>query len=138
MRLLLLLSVCVVTACGSDQPVQVSDAWIREAPPGAMVHAGYLEVRNLSEQDLALTGVSSPAFARVELHEMKMQDGRMLMRRLERLVVPAGDKLRLAPGGNHLMLFESKEPVTAGRKLPLELHFGARSMTVQAEVRQSR
>ncbi|MGH8530240.1 MAG: copper chaperone PCu(A)C [Nevskiales bacterium] len=114
----------------------MTQAWIREAPPGAAVHAGYLVLRNNGDEDLVLSAVTSPAFARIELHEMTMHDGQMRMRRLDKIPMPAGATINLEPGGKHLMLFRATEPVTAGQHLPLELNFGAIAIAVDAEVRR--
>lgn len=132
-----LLVLCLLTACSRGQPLEVTQAWIREAPPGATVHAGYLVLHNRGDEDLVLLGATSPAFGRIELHEMSMQDQQMRMRRLNKIPVPAGGTVRLEPGGSHLMLFMAVEPVTAGRHLPLELNFGATTVVLDAEVRRA-
>ncbi len=131
-----LLILCLLTACGRGQPLEVTQVWIREAPPGAAVHAGYLVLQNRSNEDLFLLGATSPAFGRVELHEMSMQDQQMRMRRLDKIPVPAGATVSLVPGGSHLMLFKATEPIIAGKRLPLELNFGATTVVLDAEVRR--
>ncbi len=136
MRNLVLCVACLLAACGRGEEIIVRDVWIREAPPGAEVHAGYLTLENHADTELVLERIVSPGFARIELHEMRVQDGRMRMRRLDRLPVPAKSSVRLEPGGTHLMLFTAAETVTAGQRVPLELYFGARIVSVHAEVRR--
>ncbi len=56
------------------------------------------------------------------------------MRRLDRLVVPAGAKVKLEPGGTHLMLTELREPLEPGAVIELGLSFeksGERSATAR-------
>ena len=48
--------------------LQVRDVWIQTAPPGVKVMAAYLEVKNNGKTQQTLTGVSSPAFGKIEIH----------------------------------------------------------------------
>lgn len=96
-----------LTACSDDSTgLSVEHAWVREAPPGARVQAGFMELYNNSKQQIKITAIESPAFANIEMHRMFMQDGMMRMQQQEDLVIPAGGKLKLEPGGYHLMLFD--------------------------------
>lgn len=88
-------------------------AWIREAPPGAPAMAGFVAIEGGS-RDVEIVAVRSVDFGRVEIHEMLTEDGVMKMRPLERLELPAGARLTLAPGAEHLMLFEPKRALVAG------------------------
>ena len=54
---------------------------------------------------------------KVEVHEMAMNNGVMTMRPLDKgLTIDPGKTVKLAPGGYHLMMFGSEEPVEAGRQ----------------------
>ena len=68
----------------------------------------------------ARTGWSAaPAIspARVEVHEMAMNNGVMKMRPLDKgLAIEPGKTVKLAPGGYHLMLMDLKQPAQAGRQ----------------------
>ena len=105
-------------------------------PPGPQVTAGYLVLNNNDNQAITVDRFSSPAFARVELHESIEKNGLMQMRQMDKLVIPATEGLALQPGGWHLMLFEPKEALKAGQSLPLTLHCGKDSVTTNAEVRK--
>ena len=105
----------------SASPLLVEDAWIRAAPPGAVVLAGYATLRNEGPAAVHVVGASSDDFERVEIHEMSMHDGVMRMRALERVEVPAQDAIALAPGGTHLMLHEPRRALAAGDKVVIEL-----------------
>ncbi|MFN7553218.1 MAG: copper chaperone PCu(A)C [Pseudomonadota bacterium] len=91
----------------------IERAWIREAPPGAPAMAGFMAIEGGS-RDTEIVGAHSADFGRVEIHEMLEEGGVMKMRPIERLEVPAGARLTLAPGAEHLMLFEAKRPLAAG------------------------
>ena len=108
-------------------------AWIREAPPGAPAMAGFMAIEGGS-RDIEIVAARSADFGRVEIHEMLTEDGVMKMRPIERLEVPAGARLTLAPGAEHLMLFDAKRPLAAGDKVtitfelskgdPIDVEFG--------------
>jgi copper(I)-binding protein len=105
--------------------VKVEDPWIAEAPPGAAVLAGYMQLHNHSAHDQALVGATSPAFAQVELHRSVEQDGVARMARQEQVEVPAHGSLTLQPGGYHFMLMQPSKPLKAGDRVPLSLQFGS-------------
>lgn len=106
---------------GAGDALQLSGAWIRETPPNRSVAAGYLTLANPSDTDRMLIGAHSPD-ARVEVHEMRHEDGMMRMRRLESLAIPAGEEITLAPGGTHLMLFDV-DATRAGTEIEIEFRF---------------
>jgi copper(I)-binding protein len=106
-------------------PVAISHAWARATAPGQDVGAAYLELK--SAIDLTLTKAESPAASSVEVHKMSMKDGVMEMRMLETLELPAGQTVKLEPGGFHLMLFDLKKPLKAGENMRMTLHFKNKS-----------
>lgn len=101
----------------------VSDAWIPEAPPGVRVWAGYLTITNASAKPVALEGVRSPDFGRVEMHRTVIKDGMADMEEMTRGVVPGHGKLVFARGGNHFMLYDPKQPLHVGSQVRLHLLF---------------
>lgn len=111
-------------SCAADS-VAISNAWARATAPGQNVGAVYLELK--STVDRTLIKAESPAAGSVEIHKMSMKDGIMEMRMLKSVELPAGEMVKLEPGGLHLMLFDLKKPLKAGENLQLTLHFKARS-----------
>lgn len=110
-------------AVAGDAPLEFEGAWSPEAPPGRMM-AGYVTIRNVSASDIVLVGGESERFDRVEIHTMSMDEGVMRMRRLDQLVVPAGETVELAPRGLHLMLIGPKETLGAGDRIEIILRDG--------------
>lgn len=102
-------------------PVAVSNAWARATAPGQEVGAAYMELK--SAADLTLSGVESTAADSVEIHRMSMNNGVMEMRMLQTLELPAGELVKLEPGGFHLMLFDLKKPLKTGENVAFTLHF---------------
>ncbi|HRO25929.1 MAG TPA: copper chaperone PCu(A)C [Luteimonas sp.] len=107
---LVLVLLAALSACGGgghghgDAALQVSGAWSRAVSANAPVAAGYLLIANPGPAEVRLVAVRSDAAERVEIHEMRHEDGVMRMRELaDGLAVPAGGSVELKPGGYHLM-----------------------------------
>lgn len=109
---------CVSPAlAGSD--LEAREAWVRATVPGQPVAGAYLTLKSASP--LRLISARSEVARAVELHQMSLKDGVMRMRRLESLELPAGQEVKLAPGGIHLMLLDLKRPLSAGEEIDLDL-----------------
>lgn len=117
------------SAEGAMAPVKagdltLSDAFTRATLPGAKVGGGYVTISNDAKEADTLLGGSTPAAGRVEVHEMKMDGNVMQMRQLkDGLPIPAGDTVKLAPGGIHIMMMDLKAPLKEGEMVPLTLDF---------------
>ncbi len=107
----------------TNATIQFSDAWIRRAPPGAKVHAGYVEISNSSGEPIQLIRVTSPAFGAIELHETKSANGVNKMLRLDAVKIEAGKKFAFKPGGAHLMLFRAEIKSAERIQIPFEFTF---------------
>lgn len=133
-----LLLCCVLGAAAEPGSLQAEDAWVRAAPPGVTMLAGYLTLRNTGEAPVRLTGVSSPDFARVELHRSVLEDGLARMRPVDGLVLPAGGEVRLEPGGYHLMLIQPVRTLAPGDSVQLRLRFSdGTDLRVNARLRRA-
>lgn len=117
----------------------IDDTWVRRAPPRAPVLAGFARIRNPGKTPERLLSAYSADAARVEIHEMRMDDGVMRMRRRESgLEIAPGQSIELRPGGDHLMLFEPKRAFAAGESIEIVLRFArAGERRVRFEVRES-
>jgi copper(I)-binding protein len=101
--------------------LELEDAWVRPAPPTAKVLAGFGRITNPGTVEAELASLSSPAFGRVELHEMKSVDGVMQMRPIERLKLAPGESIELKPGGNHFMMYDPVAPLAEGATVELTM-----------------
>ena len=101
------------------QSVQVEGAWARATVAGQQASGAFMTLS--APQGATLEGVSSPAAAAAELHEMAMQGNVMRMRPVATIALPAGQPVELKPGGLHVMLMGLKTPLVAGSTLPLTL-----------------
>jgi copper(I)-binding protein len=124
-----------VTRAAPPPPLSAQDAWVR-ATPGADVAAVYLTLHNSGTQPVVVNGVSSPAAGAAMIHETTLVNGQSTMRPHEPLRIAAGETVRFAPGGLHVMLHMLKHPLAAGDEVPLVLLLeGGASLTVTARVR---
>ena len=102
----------------------ISQAWSRQTPSGAKVAGAYLTIENKGTSADRLISGSGDVAGRVEVHEMAMDGGVMKMRPLDKgLVIDPGKTVKLAPGGNHLMLMDLKSQFKQGDKVPVTLQF---------------
>lgn len=105
----------------------VEDAWIREAPPGAM-SAAYAKLTNRGTTPLTLDGARSEAFGGAGLHRTVLVGGMARMREGTLEIAP-GASAALEPGGWHLMLFDPATVLKAGDVVPLTLTCGKSERT---------
>jgi copper(I)-binding protein len=116
-----MLSLLLLAALPALAQVTVGEPWVRATVAAQKATGAFMTLTSV--QPTKLVGVSSPAAGVVEVHEMKMENDMMRMRQLPALDLPAGQVVKLAPGGYHLMLMELKQPLKDGDKIPLTLEF---------------
>lgn len=112
---------CCITPIQADDELQVTEPWVREAPPGTTVLAGYLTLSNTGDTALVIEDVSSPDFNTIEIHRSWIEDGIARMQPVSDLTIPAGESISLEPGGYHLMLFQPVRALAAGDNVTLRL-----------------
>lgn len=135
-RLLVALPLVAAAAC-AEAGLQPSDAWIREAPPGAGAMAGYLTLHNRGGADIRCDAVRGADFDAAELHRSVIENGMSRMLRGQVLLVPAGGAARLAPGGLHIMLFGPLRELRAGDRTRLRLQCGGQEVEAEFVVRKT-
>lgn len=108
----------------SGESIRVTQAWARATAPGQSVGAGYLALINEGRTEDRLIAITSPVAREAQLHSMMMDGGVMRMRPIEGgLLIPAGGRVTLEPGGVHLMFVALKSPLVAGTQFPVTLRF---------------
>jgi len=93
-----------------------------ETAPAAKAGGGYVTISNEGETDDALVAVAAD-FPKVMLHQSIEEDGVMRMRHVDRIALPAGEIVELAPGGYHLMFMGLTDPLEPGQEFPVTLTF---------------
>ena len=109
--------VVLVPTAHAAGSLEVEDAWIREAPPGATMLAGYATLKNRGDARLLVLLVESDAFEEASMHETVLEGGVSKMRELERIEIEPGAQVRLEPGGKHLMLMQPRHAIVAGSSI---------------------
>ena len=138
--LLALFTTLLLSACGSSDGIEVTDAWGRTSPMAAANGAFYMTITNGGDADDALLSASANVCGTTELHEMAMGDeGVMSMRPVPggQIDIPAGETVMLEVGGLHVMCLAKTEQFDIGDTFPITLVFeNAGTMEISAEIRE--
>jgi len=127
-RLVFLASASAIAmACGTRSAptiprVEVHHSWARIADSGATSGA-YMEIANNDTVAITLVGVTTVDAGAAEVHETMQHDGMAHMMPRTELRIPAGDVVKLAPGGLHVMLIDVRRALVIGDSVRLRLRF---------------
>lgn len=115
-----------------SKDVSAELAWIRDAPPMASMRAGYVDVRNNSDQAIEIVSASSADFGLVEMHETRFENDLAKMVELPSVRIEAGEVFRFKPGAAHFMLMRPSRALALGdqTEIVLKLRSGE-SLAVQ-------
>lgn len=105
----------------TDSDVIVTEAWTRAS--NSKTSASYMFITNNQNKDVILTSATSDIASIVELHKTVTENNISQMVHIDRLVIPAHNKVVLAPKGLHIMLIGLTKPLTKGEIVPITLHF---------------
>jgi periplasmic copper chaperone A len=102
----------------------LSEAFAKATLPNAPVAGGFLTIVNGGTGDDRLIAAESAISPVMQIHEMVMEGDVMQMRELaDGLLLPAGQTVKLEPGGYHIMFMDLTGPLIEGEKLPVTLSF---------------
>ena len=133
----LILALTLGAAASQELSVSVRDAWVREAPPGMTIMAGYMALRNNTPRSQVLVAASSSGFEIVMIHRTIVRDGVAGMVHASQVELTPHASLMFAPGGYHLMLMNPKQALRAGDRIDIKLEFrGGLVLPVAFEVRK--
>ena len=107
------------TAAGT---LRITAPWSRAMGAGGS-GVGYLTIRNTGSTPDRIVAARSAASRAVELHTHIRDGDVMRMRPVQAIDLPAGQEVRLAPGGLHLMLIQLVAPLRQGERVPVTLVF---------------
>jgi copper(I)-binding protein len=99
----------------------VTNAWAKAPAPGQQVIGVYFTLQ--SERGGALVRVSSPLAKAAEMHFSQVANGVMEMRPVDRIDVPPGQTVTLAPSGTHVMLMDVSKKLVAGDRISMVATF---------------
>jgi copper(I)-binding protein len=123
------------SAASADATLEISEAWVREAPPTARMMAGYMTINNSGDAAITVTSISSPDFDSAEIHRTVIEEEVARMLPVRQLEIPANSQVKLEPGGLHLMLFDAKRPLPEGETVTFIIHLdGSNSVSITSPV----
>ena len=111
------LSILSVSPSEAASELVYTNARILAPVKGSSTTAGYAEVKNDSDQPVLLKVLDAKPFKSAETHETYEDAGRMGMRKIEQIEVPAHETFSLKPGGHHVMLFDATRALKTGEKI---------------------
>jgi periplasmic copper chaperone A len=122
MKSLLAAALLLVALCApAVAQVKVDGAWARPTVPGQQGGGGFMTLHSAAAD--RLLGGTTPVADHLELHTMAMEGDVMKMRQVDRIDLPAGQRVELKPGGLHVMFIGLKQPLAVGAKVPVTLKF---------------
>lgn len=127
---------CPANQSFSVGEINVTGAFTRAMLAGAPVAAGFMTIANAGDDDDRLIAATGEVSARIELHEMVVENDMMRMSEVEDgIAIPAGETVVLAPGGLHVMFIAPSQEFREGECVELTLVFEqAGALDVQLSV----
>lgn len=123
MKLVTLMTVAMWATLSLADDLEISKSVIKLVPPASKNTAGYLTIKNNTDQDVKLLKVESDIAQVIELHTMMMENDMMVMRPVEFILIPKKGEVELKGGGLHVMFLGLKKPVVKGGKVEAKLIF---------------
>lgn len=112
----------MVTGCSDPKPLYVDGGYVRLNANPAGPSAGYFTIHG-GDTSVVLRDITTDAAIRLEIHESKMQGGMATMEEVDTVDIPAGEKVQLAPGGKHVMLWQINPQAVAAGKMTFTFIF---------------
>ncbi|AMN48371.1 hypothetical protein ACG33_14950 [Steroidobacter denitrificans] len=106
---------------GYDDETRILNPRTTATPPDTVVAAAYMDI--VSAHGDRLTGASTPAAERVEIHDSRLHNGVARMRPVQDVELASGRRFVFEPGGMHFMIVGLKQPLAANTRIPFILHF---------------
>ena len=97
--------------------------WSRATAAAGASAVGYLTITNTGTAPERLLGADCANAGMTMLHATTRDGAVARMRAVESLPIPPGGTLTLAPGGNHLMLMNTREALAPGSRFACTLRF---------------
>lgn len=104
--------------------LEIIHPWSFETADGARVGAGYLTIINHGETADRLLKVTTELSNKTQIHTMSTKNGIMEMHELtDGLEIGAGQTVKLAPHGFHIMFMDLTNQLKPGQKIKATLTF---------------
>jgi copper(I)-binding protein len=118
--------------------VTVKEPWVRGTVASQKATGAFMQLT--STEPVRLIEAQSSAAKIVEIHEMRMEGDRMMMKAVPGIDLVPGQALELKPGSYHVMLIDLVKPLNVGDKVLLTMVLEGKDkkriqVQVHAEVR---
>ena len=131
--MLSIITVSIVSCSDNSDPIVISNAWIRESPPGASITAAYITIQ--TSEDDKLMAITTDAAEKAEIHTSTVNDqGMVKMQMLDSVDIPSGELVEFKPGGTHIMLIGLSRQLKNNDEVKISLEFeklGLKEVTAQ-------
>jgi len=118
-----IIAILALASCQRAKPLYVDGAYVRLSPDPDNPAAGYFTIHG-GAQPVTLLAVETDAAVRLEMHQSMTTAGNMAsMQPIQTVDVPAGQKVKFAPGGKHLMIWQINPQAIAAGKMEFKLIF---------------
>src|SRR5260221_11050415 len=94
----LILALAAIAAATEEAGVSIRDAWVREAPPGATMMAGYMVLKNNTPRSQVLVAARSSGFGTVMIHRTVVKGGLTGMEHAPKIELLPNASLLFEPG----------------------------------------
>lgn len=120
----LLLAAPVVAQEYTAGGITITTPWTRATPESSKVGGGFMTITNTGKTADRLIGGSTAISGSLEIHEMHIVNGVMMMRHLNPgIAIKPGARVVLKPFSHHLMMMDLKQPLRVGEKVKGTLVF---------------
>jgi copper(I)-binding protein len=122
-----------------EPPVVISDVRILAPIPGSSTGVAYMTISNHGNAPIRISGIRSPQFERIEMHETRIDaEGLSRMNQLGHVEIPADGTTEFIAGGKHLMLMGAKPDAKAESPVTLEIEYNEGLLVVSAPLQRRR
>ena len=135
----LAVAVLALSGCATSESVTATDPWGKATTAEMSAMTGvFMTLTNATDHDLTIVATTSTVTDDVEVHEMAMVDGQMVMQEVQDgIVIPAGGSFAFAPGGHHFMFMGLTDSLEPGDIVDLTIEFDdGTSVTINPEIRE--
>lgn len=131
-----------LAGCGADpvaaDVLKVDEPWTKAVSKDKGMTGVFATIDNEGKQEIIIADAETDVAGTVELHETTSDGkGGMSMKEKEGgFVIPAGEKLELKPGGEHIMLMDLKKDIKPGDEVKITLSTSAGDVEITAAARE--
>lgn len=129
----ILIALSINSNAQSNNKLTINNLWARPTSAALQNTAIYMNIENNNDFHDALLKVESNIAYKTTIHKTIYENSVSKMINIDKLIIPAHNIVRLAPGGIHIMLLKVTDKLTNGESFEIKLHF-EKSGTIIAKV----